>query len=345
MKKVILLALIMIICFGLLSGCDNQESITDPLEIVPSSFVDVGKPYIIIDTHLHYLNFISETQGFESLAIKMNEAGVSHAVVFGMPMVKMWDEHSPEMPTYYHSNDSRAYYFSATDYIMMEHYTRLPEEIKARFFPFISGVNLNDRFAAKHLRQLIELYPGQIYGIGELMSRHDDLTWMTFGEPPRANHPAVLDIIDLAAEYKLPVLIHHNIAPVNNSEPIYLWELQVALEHNRNVKIILPHAGISRRIDLPNLLDIIREMLDKNDNLYIDLSWIVFEEYILKDTRGWAQLINDHSDRFTIGSDIVGKWDRYVEEITKYHILLDLLSDEVAQKVASENILKIMNIN
>jgi hypothetical protein len=71
------------------------------------------------------------------------------------------------------------------------------------------------------------MYPGQIYGIGELMSRHDDLTALTYGEPPRADHPALLAIFDLAAEYNLPVLIHHNISGSNIDNPLYLSEMQI----------------------------------------------------------------------------------------------------------------------
>jgi len=300
--------------------------------------------YSIVDTHLHYLNFIQETEGLEALVQKMDESGVSHVVLFGMPMAKQWDEYSPNMPTYYHSNDARAYYFSATDYIMMEHFNNQPEEIRKRFFPFVSGINPNDKFAANQIRQLLELYPGQIYGIGELMSRHDDLTWMTYGEAPRANHPALLKVYDLAAEYGLPVILHHNIAPVNNPEPVYMGELQSALEHNREANIILAHVGISRRINIPDLLERAREMLAKNENLYYDLSWIVFEEYVLEDLNGWAGLIREYPDRFMIGSDIVGYWGRYTGEITKFYVLLDLLDEETAQMVASKNILRLMNV-
>jgi len=300
------------------------------------------KKYNIVDAHLHYLDFTQETDGLEKLVLEMDKAGVSRAVLFGMPMAKQWDEHAPNMPTYYLSNDSRSYYYSATDYIMMTHLERQPDEIKDRFYPFICGINPNDKYAAKYIKQLLDTYPGQFYGIGELMSRHDDLTALTYGEPPRANHPAMLEIYDLAAEYDLPVMVHHNVAGYFSDDPIYLEEMRQALAHNRNTNIIWPHVGISRRIEIPNLIEITREMLTENDNLYYDISWIVFEEYILKDLEGWAELINEFPERFMVGSDIVGHWGRYAEEVTKFYTLLDLLDEETAHKVVAENILNLV---
>ncbi|MCL2037052.1 MAG: amidohydrolase [Oscillospiraceae bacterium] len=307
-----------------------------------SASAETPRRYNIVDAHLHYLDFTQETEGLEKLVLEMDKAGVSRAVLFGMPMAKQWDEHAPNMPAYYLSNDSRSYYYSATDYIMMAHLERQPDEIKDRFYPFICGINPNDKYAAKYIKQLLDTYPGQFYGIGELMSRHDDLTALTYGEPPRANHPAMLEIYDLAAEYSLPVMVHHNVAGYFSDDPIYLEEMRQALAHNRNTKIIWPHVGISRRIEIPNLIEITREMLTENDNLYYDISWIVFEEYVLKDLEGWAELIGEFPERFMVGSDIVGRWGRYAEEVTKFYALLDLLDDETAQMVSAKNIVNLV---
>jgi predicted TIM-barrel fold metal-dependent hydrolase len=291
---------------------------------------------------LHYLDFIQQTDGFEKLVQKMDEANVSHTVLFGMPMAKQWDEHAPNEPTYYLSNDSRTYYFSATDYIMMQQLLNQPYEIQERFYPFISGINPNDKNAAKHIKQVMSAYPGRFYGIGELMSRHDDLTALTYGEPPRADHPALLQIYDLAAELDMPVLIHHNISGSYMADPIYLEEMKRALAHNRKANIIWAHVGISRRIEIPNLIEIIDIVLAENKNLYVDLSWVVYDDYIANDLEKWSKLIEKHPDRIMIGSDKVGHWDTYPLGITKYYSLLDLLSEDAAKKLCGENILKLI---
>lgn len=304
--------------------------------------------YTLIDTHLHYLDFIQDTDGFEALVEKMDEANVSHAVLFGMAMAKQWDEHAPNEPTYYLSNDSRAYYFTATDYMMMQDLIRQPEEIRDRFFPFVCGINPNDLNAADNIRKVLEDYPGMFYGIGELMSRHDDLTALTYGEPPRADHPALLAVYDLGAELDMPVLIHHNIAGSYMDDPIYLAEMQNALAHNRDAVIIWAHVGISRRVEISNLTDIADRMLSENENLYYDISWVVYDDYINQDADSlarWAALLEKYPDRFLIGSDKVGHWETYPQEITKYYALLDLLSEETRQMVCTDNILRLIHVD
>ena len=329
-----------------------QETTQRQLSVVPdgqtakSTTPDGG--YSIIDSHLHYLDFLQKTDGFEALAKKMDEVNVPYAVIFGMAMAKQWDENAPNEPTYYMSNDSRCYYYSATDYIMMADYMAQPDEVKERFFPFICGINPNDKNAASNLRRLLETYPDDIYGIGEVMSRHDDLTALTYGEPPRADHPAFLGVYDLAAEYDIPVIIHHNIGPSYTDDPIYLQEMKNALAHNRNAVIIWAHTGISRRVEDSKHTQITDEMLKDNPNLYYDISWLVFDDYINISNESldeWAALIEKYPDRFMIGSDKVGHWKGYEDEILKYYPLIDRLSDETKEKVTKTNILERIHVD
>ena len=167
------------------------------------------------------------------------------------------------------------------------------------------------------------------------------------------NSPAFKMIYDMAADYEMPVLVHHNLSPQYGKDPIYLEELQRALEHNRNCKIIWAHVGVSRLIDVEELLIIAAELLNSNPNLYVDISWVFYENYV----RGaimhggedndiyadmWAALIEKYSDRFMIGSDKVGHWAEYPQEIVKYYVLLDKLRPETAAKLCRENILSII---
>ncbi|MDY4611859.1 MAG: amidohydrolase family protein [Sphaerochaetaceae bacterium] len=320
---------------------DHEPVGTNEVSAVPES----AGEYRIVDSHLHCLDFLQRADGFGPLVEKMDEAGVSEAVLFGMAMSKRWDEHAPNKPACYLGNDSRAYYFSETDYIMLEQYEKESDAVQARFFPFVCGMNPNDRNAVEYISQLLDLYPGEIYGIGELMSRRDDLTALTYGEPTRTDHPAFLAIYDLAAEKGLPVLIHHNIAGAYMDDPIYLEELERALEHNRKTNIIWAHVGISRRVEISNLVEIADGLLEKHPNLHMDLSWVVYDDYINKNggsLKEWAALLEKHQDRIMIGSDKVGNWGTCPGEITKCYPLLDLSSDAAARKVSHENILKLV---
>ena len=42
---------------------------------------------------------------------------------------------------------------------------------------------------------------------------------------------------------------------------------------------IWAHVGVSRRIEMEELLIITAELLSENPNLYVDISWIFFENY------------------------------------------------------------------
>lgn len=308
-----------------------------------------GARYDVADNHLHYLDFLQNTDGFSSLVAAMDASGVSQAVIFGMAMAKQYDENADAPPSYYLSNDSRCYYYSATDYLLLEDLAAQPADVRSRFFPFVCGVNPNDRFAVDHIKRVVERYPNTVAGIGELMSRHDDLTALTYGEPPHLDHPAFLEIFDYAAEQGFPVLVHHNITASNTTDILYLNELETALAHNRACRIIWAHIGISRRVEVPHLAAIADALLAQNDNLWIDISWIVYNYYFLEENPDgfddgdtlddWAALMEKWPDRFMIGTDKVGHWDTYPDEVMKYYALLDKLSPETSQKICRDNIL------
>lgn len=159
--------------------------------------------YDIIDSHLHFLDFTQDSDGFPSLVRAMDAAGVSESVIFGMPMAKKWDYLMKERPAYYLSNDSRCYYYSGTDHILANELLSAPEEIRKRFHPFCCGFDCTDKYAATQIERLLKMYPGFWCGIGELMSRHDDLTALTYGEGIHMDSPAFRMIYDLSAGCQL----------------------------------------------------------------------------------------------------------------------------------------------
>lgn len=318
---------------------------------------EMSPRYDIVDSHLHFLDFTQDSDGFAMLTKAMDAAGVSEAVVFGMPIVKKWDHYMKEKPLYYMSDDSRCYYYSGTDHILAHELMERSEEVRRRFHPFCCGVDCTDKYAADQIERLLRMYPNFWQGIGELMSRHDDLTALTYGEGVHMDSPAFCRIYDLAADYDLPVLVHHNISPQNSATPLYKDELERALEHNRKTKIIWAHVGVSRRIEMEDLLIYAGELLNNHPNLYVDISWLFFENYIRGDLLSklisgdektnifadmWAALIEKYSNRVMIGSDKVGHWADYTHEIFKYYLLLERVSEETARKVCKENILSLI---
>ena len=84
--------------------------------------------YAIVDGHLHFLSFVQETDGMAKFIKAMDDTGVRESVVIGMPVVKKWDEGDEQRPTYYLDNDSRTYWYSATDFLVARAVLDLPKE-------------------------------------------------------------------------------------------------------------------------------------------------------------------------------------------------------------------------
>ena len=301
--------------------------------------------YEIVDGHLHLLNFVQETAGMNAFLKAMDDTGVTESVVIGMPVVKKWDEGDEKRPTYYLDNDSRTYWYSATDFLVARAIQDLPTEKQARLHPFICGFNSADRNAVDHVERMLALYPGFWQGIGEVFLRHDDLTALTYSDVPRATSTAFGRLLDLAASRNLPILVHSDIGPAWLESPTYLNEIESAIGSHPKTRIIWAHAGISRRIVIPNHTDILRRMLRQYPNLTLDLSWVIFEQEIAPGgtlDKRWPSLIEEYPNRFVIGSDTVGFFDTYKPTLQRYYVLLDALKPETAHQVARDNFLALL---
>jgi hypothetical protein len=307
--------------------------------------------YKVTDSHFHYVDFLQKSEGMAALLQSMDTAGVAHIMFSGMPLVKKWDKSEPEEPRYYLDDNARTYWYSATDFVIARRCLELPQTLRSRFHPFICGFNATDKHAVLHVERMLEEYPGLWQGIGEVFGHRDDLTNLTYGETARANHPALDAVYELAARKNLPVSLHNNATARNRLDrPIYVHEVQEALARHPKTIIIWAHAGLSRYLDLDQIAytGLLREMLAKHANLYIDLSWLVFENYIKAQGASekiypqWLALIDAFADRFMIGSDNIGHFASYHGNIRKYDALLDALDAEKAHKIAFSNFLSLL---
>jgi hypothetical protein len=301
--------------------------------------------YRMADCHLHLVDFLQRTDGIQAAMAAMDRCGVEEAVVSGMPLVKEWPSEERIRPDYYLSDDSRCYWYSATDVLVARQVQSLPQQQQKRFHPTICGFNGADRNAVDHIKRMIDWYPDFWQGIGEVMTRHDDLTALTYGEPARANNRALSAVFTFAGEHDLPVFLHSNIGSVWRHEPIYLSEVEAAVSTHPHTRFVWCHAGISRRIEIPTLTQSLEEMLRKYPNLWVDVSWVVYETNLLKNGKpdpAWVRLIETFPDRFLIGTDKVGHFADYPQEVQKYYAFLDALRPTTAAKLARENLLSVL---
>ncbi|MHA1382727.1 MAG: amidohydrolase family protein [Candidatus Helarchaeota archaeon] len=296
-----------------------------------------GSKYPIFDAHLHVVNFIQETPGGEALIEAMDRANVEKAVIFGLPVSKMWAEFDRDPPNYYLANDSRCYYYAYTDVIVAEMVRSLPEKQRKRLFPLVCGFNPCDRYGIRDVKYLLKQYSDVFVGIGELLLRHDDLTALTYGETARSNHKALWPVYEYAGEHDLPVLMHQNITSVSKSDyPVYLYELEEVLRDFPRTRFILAHCGISRRLNVPFYYQMIERLLDQYPLLTVDYSWIIYDVCICpngKPQEDWIHLTENFYDRICLGSDLVTKFEKLGPELQRYDVFLDELSQKARENV------------
>lgn len=298
--------------------------------------------YRLADCHFHFVDFLQKTDGIKAVIVAMDRTGVDDIMLCGMPLVKLWDRNEPVQPGYYLDDDARCYWYSATDVLVAHEVMTLPAAQRARIHPFICGFNSADRNAVDHVKRMMEWYPGLWAGIGEVMTRHDDLSALTYGDVAQADSISLDPVYDLAAAEGMPVFVHSNVSSVWKRTPLYLPEIETAVKKHPKTHFVWCHAGVSRRVDVPTLTKEIRRCLAAYPNLSIDLSWVVYESYLVKDNKAsgdWIDLIEAFPDRFMLGSDIVGHFAQYAPTLQRYYVLLDALRPETARKVAKDNFL------
>jgi predicted TIM-barrel fold metal-dependent hydrolase len=319
--------------------------------LVACSAAVPARDYRYSDAHLHYVDFFQESEGMERLFKAMDAAGADHVMLAGIPVAKKWHEDEPKRPRYYAGDDAGVYWYSATDVLVAAAVKQLPPERRRRVHPFLSGFNPADKNADAHVRRMLELDPGLWQGLGEVFTRHDDITALTYGDIPRANNEAMARIYHLAAEYDLPVMVHSNITSKRERNPLYLAEIEAPLRNHPHVRFIWAHAGTSMELHrhqqkLTFLRPTLERLLADYPNLYIDLSWTMLRPYLL-DRQGkpdprWLALVERYPERFMLGSDLVGSFGNLGENLQAFEPFLDALPATVARRVARDNFLAVL---
>ncbi|PKM34767.1 MAG: 5-oxo-L-prolinase [Gammaproteobacteria bacterium HGW-Gammaproteobacteria-10] len=306
--------------------------------------------YCYSDAHIHFVNFFQRSEGIQALLAAMDQSCIDHVMLTGLPVTKKWDENEPKEPRYVFGDDAPTYWYSASDVIVAEAVKDLPQAHRQRIHPFISAFNPNDMNAVDHIERMIRLYPGLWEGIGEVMTRHDDLTALNLGNTVRADSGGLPRVYELAARLEMPVMIHSNVTSQREHEPLYVEEMTRSLNAYPNTKFIWAHAGVSmvinRRMKLDFMVKLLDLLLKKHDNLYIDLSWSLLNHYLLDENGNpdgeWLELIEKYPKRFMLGSDAVGRFGNIGKALHAYNPFLDALNEATAHQVARDNFLALL---
>ncbi|WP_028583984.1 amidohydrolase family protein [Desulfogranum mediterraneum] len=320
--------------------------ITDLGTLYAATGTSTGKGYT--DAHCHLVDFLQQTQGIKALLHQADLAGVDHIQIMGLPVIKKWNAANRRRPRYYLENTDRCYYYTLTDTIVARQVQSLSEQDQSRVHPFICGFNPTDKNGVHHIERMLEWFPGMWQGIGELLLHRSELSMLTEGEQARANHPSLFPVYELAGRENLPVQIHSDAGSKGLQEPIYLYEMEEAVASFPKVRFIWCHAGYNRQLVIPSIVDDLTRLVESYDNLWIDLSWGVFEEWVCPEkqmSEAWKTLLTGHPQRFFIGSDKIGNFDQYGAAIRKYDLLFSQLPPLVAGQIARTNFLDLINLS
>ena len=184
-------------------------------------------------------------------------------------------------------------------------------------------------------------------GIGELAPLHYSLQE---GQPYiefYVDHPYMLVLADLAAEYGMPMDVHMEVTTDT------LLQLETLLTHNKKAKIIWDHAGWSNTgLATPEK---IKSLMKKYDNLYCSIKLRqpdsaaqeavrLKKDHKLKNS--WQNLFEKYPDKFFIGTDLkFGHNTKSYQKMNNIKELLSTLPDSAYQKILNNNALKILNLD
>jgi predicted TIM-barrel fold metal-dependent hydrolase len=204
------------------------------------------------------------------------------------------------------------------------------------FSPYTHEFGKQDWYLHPRTVELAEegLRSGRYRGIGEVH--------FMLGFRPRFDNPVFERLLDLAEEYRVPVLVHIDAA---NEQPF----VDICRARPR-LKLLVAHAGGNLQAEH------VRRLVEQCDNAMIEFSardpWR-YGGLTGEDGRllpGWRQLVIDYPRRFMTGTDPVWKvtrtqsWDQaddgwdYFEQLLAYHRRwIDDLPRPVAERVRIGN--------
>lgn len=305
-----------------------------------------GCKYPMIDAHIHIVDFNQKTSWLKNLLKYMDKSNITAWVIFGMPVIKIWQENERQRPGYYLDDDNPCYYYSNTDAIVAKEYLSLNIQERKRFFPLLCWFNPMDINSVEHIIGTYETFPWVFYWVGEVFYRHDDLTHMTYGEPPRMNTLATKKLFKFITKYDLPLCIHNNItAPGISDYPKFLYEMETIIREFPKARVVLAHCWASRRLRAPYYTKMISRLLSEYPWLYVDFSWVIFDEIIAVSEvsmQDWVDMSEEFSDRIMIWSDVL--WDAF-EQIgiinARFNSFLNKLTPETRAKICIQNALNV----
>lgn len=305
--------------------------------------------YHFNDIHFHPRNFVMQGESLVEIYEKSQKNCIGKILLGSLPLLEHWADEGSQRPKYYTDDKSKFYWNTISDVPTFEEYRHLTAVQKEKFVFLLNGFLHFDLGAIEAVKNSLDLYPDlPIKGFGEIFGEHDIMSDQ-MNPPSHIDSKGLDKVYDLAAHKKYVVLIHNNLTHRSFKGPtavIYRKTVEEVLHKHPNTRFIWAHAGIMRNIVVDNLTEVLDEMLQKYDNLYIDLSFVVLENYIMPQgevRKEWVELIEKYPNRFLYGSDDLGGYGNFYD-VKKYLPLLEALRPKTAWKFSEGNFEKLLGL-
>jgi predicted TIM-barrel fold metal-dependent hydrolase len=292
------------------------------------------------DCHVHLVNFLQEPADAAAMAAELLRAGCRRAVVFGLPVKKKWSVAEPLRPGYYLDGSDPCVYHSGTDTLVRELVPGL-EGAGVQVAPLACGADPTDQLAHEVLGRTLDSWD-RWAGVGEVLLRHDTLTNLTVGETPRADHRAMVLLLEECAARGVPVSVHHDTgSPGRPAAHEYVPQLRWLLRQVPGATVVWCHAGSSRGLEPHDQLDLVEEVMLAHPGVVLELSWVLLDQLARRRDDGvpvvdgrWCDLVVRHGDRVVLGSDALADPSSVRERAGQVQALLEALPDDVRAEVA-----------
>jgi hypothetical protein len=199
----------------------------------------------------------------------------------------------------------------------------------------------------QHIENVLKTFPGVFVGIGEFSIHKELVSSKVAGHVASVKNPAVDEILDLAGDTGLLVILHCDINEMRavGEEPAHAADLRELFARHPRTSIIHAHTGLGRFVGpTPGHVALLDEMCRDHslDHVVFDISWDEVAKWVVKDeetVRAWADLINKYPTRFLFGTDAVApkSQEAYLKTYHDYDPLWKLLTPEASKAVRLGN--------
>lgn len=314
---------------------------------------------LIIDTHAHFAaRKPNDKHEYEEIAAKciekMNSLGIKKTIIMPHPI-----GYGQKM-TYTYKD-------------FMDAVKKYPDR-----FAFMGGggtLNIllnkdknNKKISEKQLENFrtvaLQIINDKAAGFGEISPEHFSLRKNHPYESFGPDHPYLLLLADISAEYGLPIEIHMEAIPSDMDAPVHLKDtstpgrlksnisaFEILLDHNPKAVIVWSHVGWDNSgYRTPELCSM---LFDKHPNLYMNIKMgkdsiqdNSFFDRNKKIKKEWLDFFNSYQDRIMFASDQFYGLD---EEVNPKRIevsveLIKQLPDGIVNKITYENAQRIYKL-